>query len=132
MFRDLDRWDPSRPIKPWLLTIVANRCRTALERRSKLLSQNELEIDLEGERCEHSKHEQQKVDIAEELDVALGELREEYRMCFVLLYQQELSYEEIEEILDRPQGTVKMWLHPARAQLAECLRERGVICEASS
>jgi len=132
VFRALDRWDPSRPIKPWLLTIVANRCRTALERRSKLPSQNELGIDLEGERREHSKHEQQKVDIAEELDVALGELREEYRMCFVLFYQQELSYEEIGEILDRPQGTVKTWLHRARAQLAECLRERGVICEASS
>lgn len=53
-------------------------------------------------------------------------------MCFVLFYQQELSYEEIGEILDRPQGTVKTWLHRARAQLAECLRERGVICEASS
>ena len=132
VFRALNRWDPSRPIKPWLLTIVANRCRTALERRSKLPLQNELTIDLEGERREHSKYEQQKVDIAEELDVALGELREEYRMCFVLFYQQGLSYEEIGEILDQPQGTVKTWLHRARAQLAECLRERGVICEASS
>lgn len=130
VFRALDRWDPDRPMKPWLLTIVANRCRTALEKRSKLPSQNELAVDLESERREHSKHRQQEVDIAEELQVALEELREEYRMCFVLFYQQELSYEEIGEILDRPQGTVKTWLHRARGQLADCLRERGVICEA--
>ena len=35
-FRHLEHWDQERPLKPWLLMIAVNRCRTALERRSKL------------------------------------------------------------------------------------------------
>lgn len=36
VFRNLEKWDQQRPIKPWLLTIAANRCRTALAKKSKL------------------------------------------------------------------------------------------------
>ncbi len=131
-FRALDRWDQVRPLRPWLLTIAANRCRTALEKRSKLPGQNELAIDLAAERREHSQHHQDELDLGEELEIALSDLREEYRNCFVLFYEQELSYQEIGEILECPQGTVKTWLHRARAQIAEKLRERGVVYEAQS
>ena len=62
----------------------------------------------------------------------MADLREEYRVCFVLYYKDELSYQEIGEVLDCPQGTVKTWLHRARAQLAAKLQERGVVSEASS
>lgn len=129
VFRNLAKWDQSRPLRPWLLTIAANRCRTALERRSKLPGQNDVALDLAAERREHSQHRAQEVDIGEEMELALSELREEYRTCFVLYHQQELSYEEIGEILNRPQGTVKTWLHRARSQLAEWLRGRGVVHE---
>ncbi len=129
VFRYLHRWDSERPLKPWLLTIVANRCRTALERRSKLPGQSELAIDLAAERREHSKHSQDELDLGEELELALGELRHEYRTCFVLFYQDELSYQEIGEVLDCPQGTVKTWLHRARGQLVKLLRERGVVAD---
>jgi len=132
IFRALDRWDPSRPVKPWLLTIVANRCRTALTRRSKLPVSNDTAMNVEIERREHSKHAREQIDIADELQVALSGLREEYQLCFVMFYQQELSYEEIAEILDRPQGTVKTWLHRARAQITDCFRQRGVLCEVPS
>jgi len=125
VFRNLHRWDPERPLRPWLLTIAANRCRTALERRGKLPVQNDLAVDLAGERREHSRFREQEFDIAEEMERVLEGLREEYRMCFVLFYQQELSYEEIGSVMDRPQGTVKIWLHRARAQIIERLRERG-------
>jgi RNA polymerase sigma-70 factor (ECF subfamily) len=129
VFRNLHRWDHERPLKPWLLTIVANRCRTALERRSKLPGQNDLAIDLTAERREHSKHSQDELDLGEELELALSELRHEYRTCFVLFHQDELSYQEISDVLDCPQGTVKTWLHRARAQLVRLLRERGVVID---
>ena len=129
VFRNLHRWDQQRPLKPWLMTIMANRCRTALERRSKLPGQNDLAIDLAEERREHSKHSQDALDLGEELELALGELRYEYRTCFVLFYQEELSYQEIGEVLECPQGTVKTWLHRARAQLVKLLRERSVVAD---
>lgn len=132
VFRNLEKWDQQRPIKPWLLTLAANRCRTALEKRSKLPSQNDLAIDLASERREHSRHEQEQLDIGEELELALGELREDYRTCFVMYHQEELSYQEIGEVLGCPQGTIKTWLYRARAQLAKRLQERGVVADPSA
>lgn len=131
-FRYLEHWDQERPFKPWLVTIAVNRCRTALERRSKLPSQNDLAIELAAERRTYSQHRQDEIALGEELQLALSELRDDYRSVFVLFHQQELSYQEIGEILGCPEGTVKTWLHRARAQLATRLRERGVICEAQS
>ena len=35
VLRSLSRWDPSRAFEPWLTTIAANRCRTALATRCR-------------------------------------------------------------------------------------------------
>jgi RNA polymerase sigma-70 factor (ECF subfamily) len=68
-------------------------------------------------------------DLGEELQIALNGLREEYRTCFVLFHQEEQSCQQIAELLDCPEGTVKTWLHRARKELAETLRRRGVVTE---
>lgn len=128
-FRHLESWDGQRPLKPWLAAIAVNRCRTALEKRSKQPSLNEVVIQSASERRDHSQQQRDEIDLGEELQLALDQLRDEYRQVFVLFYQQELSYEEIGEILGCPQGTVKTWLHRARGQLATLLRERGVFEE---
>lgn len=130
-FRHLDHWDGQRPLKPWVLMIATNRCRTALEKRAKLPVASEV-VEFAAERREQSQQRHDEIDWAEELQLALSELRGEYRQVFVLFHQQELSYEEIGEILQCPQGTVKTWLFRARAQLAARLRERGMIEEAQT
>jgi RNA polymerase sigma-70 factor (ECF subfamily) len=66
-------------------------------------------------------------DLAGELERALDGLRPDYRLVFVLFHSQHLSYEEIAMVVTRPVGTVKTWLHRARAQLADALRERGTM-----
>ena len=53
-------------------------------------------------------------------------LRPEYQQCFVLFYQQELSVEEVAEVLDCPEGTVKTRLYRARKEMADLLRKRGL------
>src|SRR5262245_60576412 len=35
VFRSLRRWDSSRPLKPWVMGITVNRCRTWLAQRSR-------------------------------------------------------------------------------------------------
>lgn len=120
IFRNLHRWDSSRPLMPWMMTIAANRCRTALQQRARVPAPMEfVDSDVSDNPADHS-------DLAEELQLALETLREEYRVCFVLFHQQELGCAEIGEILDCPEGTVKTWLHRARRELAESLRRRGV------
>lgn len=60
---------------------------------------------------------------AEQVRTALAGLDEEYRTVLVLREMDELSYEEIAEILDMPIGTVRSRLHRARGQLRELLKE---------
>src|SRR3982751_3727981 len=35
VFRSLRRWDSTRPLRPWVLGIAVNRCRTWIGRRGK-------------------------------------------------------------------------------------------------
>ena len=121
VFRNLHRWDQTRPLKPWLMTITSNRCRTALEKRARRPSQAEfIDAVTDDDRRGNSD------ELAEELQLALDKIREEYRLCFTLFYLQEFSCIEIGEILDCPEGTIKTWLHRARNELANHLRRRGI------
>lgn len=125
IFRNLHRWDQVRPLKPWLLTITANRCRTALERRRRLARQVDVPTEV-------SAPLEPTTDLAEELELALGTLREQYRSCFEMFYFQEMSCAEIGEVLGCPQGTVKTWLHRARHDIADQLRRRDIAPEGPS
>ena len=115
-------FDPQRPLRPWILGIAANRCRTALGRRSR----RPLLAETVEEREDHRPGVADPDDISGELERALGRLRPEYRLVFVLFHEQGLPYDEIAQAVDRPVGTVKTWLHRARAELAEDLARRGL------
>ena len=117
-------FDPDRPLRPWLLGIAANRCRTALGRRSK----RPLIAESAEEAVDHRPGLTDPDDLAGELERALGRLRPDYRLVFVLFHEQGLPYDEIALTIDRPVGTVKTWLHRARAELADDLTRRGVQC----
>jgi RNA polymerase sigma-70 factor (ECF subfamily) len=122
--RAMTRFDAARPIRPWLLEIAANRCRTALARRARqpMLTIAERPVDLPDPRSGPADPD----DLAGELDRAMSGLRPEYRLVFVLYHEQNLPYDEIARSIARPVGTVKTWLHRARAELAEYLSSRGV------
>jgi RNA polymerase sigma-70 factor (ECF subfamily) len=122
--RGLPGFDRDRPLRPWLLGIAANRCRTALARRGR----RPAPIDLADDRADHRPGLADPDDLAGELGRALERLRPEYRLVFALFHEQGLPYEEIGHAIGRPIGTVKTWLHRARAQLADDLARRGVNC----
>jgi RNA polymerase sigma-70 factor (ECF subfamily) len=122
--RHLSQWDQVRPLKPWILTIAVNRCRTHLSRR--LTRAKTVAVDVEPP----ARHVRLGgFDLAEELQLALQQLRDEYRTCFLLFHQQELSLHEVAKIMNCPDGTIKTWLHRARRELANLLRARGVVTE---
>jgi RNA polymerase sigma-70 factor (ECF subfamily) len=120
--RGIAGFDIDRPVRPWLLGIAANRCRTLISRRARrpgLTDSTVDQVDPHGGLTDPD-------DLAGELERALEQIRPEYRMVFALFHEQNLSYEEISAALARPVGTVKTWLHRARAELAEHLIRRGV------
>lgn len=120
--RHLRHWDSQRPLMPWVLTIAVNRCRTHQSRRSHQTRTFDPAIDTPAREGRSG-----SLDLAEELELALGKIRDDYRKCFILFHRKELSITEVAERMNCPEGTIKTWLHRARRELAELLIERGVV-----
>jgi RNA polymerase sigma factor (sigma-70 family) len=125
VFRSLQTWDPARPLRPWVLSIAINRCRTALAKRARRPALSPL-LDINPSREVPA---ERTSDIRQEIDAAVEGLRREYREVFVLFHTKEMPYETIGTILRKPVGTIKTWLHRARLAVVQRLRERGVVAE---
>jgi RNA polymerase sigma-70 factor (ECF subfamily) len=125
VLRGLHTWDQQREFLPWLLAIAGNRCRTHLASRMRQPSTTSLVEQVSDDAMEIADAR----NLAEEVELALAGLRDEYRQAFLLFHQHELSYAQISATLDCPLGTVKTWVHRARRELIAQLRQRGVVQE---
>jgi len=126
VLKNLHRWDQGRDFEPWLLAIAGNRCRTALAaRRRRPVADSAVEL-----LADDAPDQRPGQQLAEEVQLALAELRGEYRQAFLLFHDHELSYGEIAQAMDVPLGTIKTWVHRARRELIDLLRQRGAIAEA--
>ena len=96
VFRSLKRWDASRPLRPWILGITVNRCRTWMAQRKKRPELSEYLQDSCGR-----EDPQDASELVNEICAAVNALREEYRAVFVMFHEQSLPYDEIALALDR-------------------------------
>ena len=124
VFRSLRRWDSSRPLKPWIMGIAVNRCRTWLAQRCR---RPEVVDHLQD--IARAPANDDSAELLREIQAALAELRPEYREVFVLYHERGQPYEDIAAALERPVGTIKTWLHRARLEVLERLRRRGMVSE---
>lgn len=124
IFRSLRGWDSQRPLKPWIMSIAVNRCRTWLSQRGKRPELIDyLQDTLPSPPSDNSG------ELVQEIQMAVAELRLEYRTAFVLFHEQGQPYEDIARVMDRPVGTIKTWLHRARLEILQRLRSRGMVSE---
>lgn len=135
MFRGLAGYDESLRFSSWLFRIAHNTAIDHLRQRRLLLATPRLDDDgeevdplaglpdLKGDSPEHAAARKQ---IAAVLDRAIDTLRPEYRAVVVLRHHEDLDYDEIAEVMDLPLGTVKTYLHRARKDLAQRLKEAGL------
>jgi RNA polymerase sigma factor (sigma-70 family) len=122
IFRSLKRWDSARPLKPWIIGITVNRCRTWMSQRARRPGLADyLQETVAAPETDDAP------ELLSEIHAALGRLRPEYREVFVLFHEQGQPYDVIAEAVGRPVGTVKTWLHRARMEVLERLRERGMV-----
>jgi RNA polymerase sigma-70 factor (ECF subfamily) len=124
VFRSLKRWDAARPLKPWIMGITINRCRTWLAQRAR---RPEIVDYLQD--VARTPPQDDAAELAREIQDALCDLRPEYRSVFLLFHEQGQPYEDIAVILDRPVGTIKTWLHRARLEVLDRLQRRGMVSE---
>jgi RNA polymerase sigma-70 factor (ECF subfamily) len=132
MFLNRQRFDVSRPLRPWLFSLAANKARDALRRvrRTKavhlgnMCDDDRLSVNdvLDFLRCDMwmPYDNLDRKETAASVQRVVAEMPEKFREILRLAYFQKLSYAEIAEILDIPVGTVKSRLHTAVAYFAEC------------
>jgi RNA polymerase sigma factor (sigma-70 family) len=127
VFRSLHRWDSARPLKPWIMGITVNRCRTWISQRAR---RPEL-VDYLQETAGRDDTDD-SAEMVAEIRAAVSQLRPDYRVVFVMFHEQGQCYEDIAAAMERPVGTVKTWLHRARLEVLDQLRQRGMLPDAES
>ena len=118
-FVHFERFDPERPLLPWLIAIARRLCLDLLRRR-KVMATAETKPPsgppAPGPEGEASLREQ-----LERLERALADLDEGPREAIVLFHIEGMSYRDIAAALEVPMGTVMTWLHRGRAALKKAV-----------
>jgi RNA polymerase sigma-70 factor (ECF subfamily) len=127
IFRSLRKWDRTRPLKPWVTTIAVNRCRTWIARRGARPRPAALPEDVSERRPDTDNGRE----LAEAVRVAVDSMRDDHKAVFVLYHEHGQNYEEIADAVGRPVGTIKTWLHRARATVLEHLKQVGLVADST-
>jgi RNA polymerase sigma-70 factor, ECF subfamily len=107
--------DVTRPLEPWLYRMTANLSYTWIKRNHRWLPSLEEVADwLSGNRRNGIQDIQEPNEEWQQLEQAISSLPFPQRMVVVLYYVNDLSLQEISNILDVPVGTVKSRLYYGR------------------
>ena len=129
VFRYKDNYSSLAKFSTWVYTIAGNLARTEYQRRRR---RNFFSISSYGE--EEKRYDipdnSMRPDVAADASIkneiiqkALLKVRDSYREAVILRDVQELSYEEIADIMQIEVGTVKSRINRGRAELKKYLKD---------
>jgi RNA polymerase sigma-70 factor (ECF subfamily) len=114
LYRNLARYDPTRPFEPWFWKLAANT--TINYRRRRVPVPTDQQADRTSAAPERAPHDPALLDALAQLDPA-------YRLPILLHYYADLPIEQVAQSLGISVSAVKSRLHRARAQLRNSLAE---------
>ncbi len=127
-YLNMERYDPARSFKTWVLSIASNHCIDRLrKRRLTWLSLDEPlppNIHLSSDEPEPEDATIHK-ERSQAMQNLLNELNTEYRAAVILRYWYDYSYAEIADILDTTESAIKSRLFRARQALADRLEAQA-------
>ncbi len=122
LFRFASHVDCDRPLEPWLYRMTTNLSYTWVKRHNRLLRPLEDVAEwITGSRRDIPAVRSEINESWRQVQQALSSLPLSHRGVVVLYYIDDLSIQEIAEILDIPVGTVKSRLHYSRQALRKSL-----------
>ena len=128
VFNNIKNFDDSLPFHPWIRKISVNTClnfrRTIKNNIVSLNKSIDEDITLEDVLVSEDDVEDEIVnlEIKDIIKSNLKEIPDKYRIIIVLRYYENLNYNEIAKLLDKPLGTVKTELYRAKALLKNKLK----------
>lgn len=124
-------FDPSRPLRPWLFTIAANKAKDALRKMQRtaavpigsMTSPEEMSFNdalnvLTAEE-ERPYEELQRDETAESVRRIIADMPENLQEILIMAYFNKFSYKQMAQVLSIPIGTVKSRLHTAVGRFAK-------------
>lgn len=131
LFGVLDKYDQNRRFFPWMYRIATNICYNALKKKPKesyplenVVNYTSLALDNNTQ----PEYYYETKEIQDAVHKAIAELPENYRIPIVLKYLEDMSYQQISEVMDLPVSTIETRLYRGRIQLQKLLQnslERG-------
>ncbi len=125
IIRNTARFDPDRPLSPWLVRIAVNTCRDHLRyERIRWIFRASPAVD-DGEAAPVDFPDLRNRDCSDAMDVRklLAQLSPKLRAVVVLKYYDGMTSDEIASVLEIPEGTVKSRLNLAMEKMRETIRK---------
>ncbi len=114
--------DVMRPLEPWLYRMATNLSYSWIKRNKRWMRHFEDFFDwLAGDNGNTPHEELEREEEWRQLQQALQSLPVQQRVVVVLYYLNDLSLQDISEIVEAPVGTVKSRLHYGRLSLRKSL-----------
>ena len=124
-FRNLGGFDATRRLSSWLFRIAHNTAldcaapRPSCHRRAGRSGRRRPQRDAAAAPPAADPVEREA--LGEALDAAMSTLRPAYRAAMALRYDQDLSFDEIGQVMGVPEVTARTYVHRARKELAQAL-----------
>lgn len=132
VYKSLDKFNFSSRFSTWIFTIARNLALNELRRRARHPADSmELEIESEEGVILHQYEDKKspipcdhlvKEELIKKVEEALSKLPENQRTAIILFQQEDMSYEEIAEVLGCSISATKSLIHRARETLKAMLK----------
>jgi RNA polymerase sigma-70 factor (ECF subfamily) len=132
VYKSRARYERTAKFSTWLFTIARNLCLNEIRRRTRHPAESLEESQPENEDAALRQYEDKKValpteyvlqgELAGKIEEALAALPENQRTAILLCRQDELSYEEIAQVLGCSLSATKSLIHRGRETLKEKLK----------
>ena len=131
LFTSRASFDTSRPLRPWLFTIAANKAKDALRKRQRtaattigtIADSQEMSFDevLNALTSDSTVPYEslEKNELSSQVGQVIADMPENLREILILAYFNKFSYKQMAQILSIPIGTVKSRLHTAVGRFAK-------------
>ena len=127
-YLNMDRYDPARSFKTWILSIASNHCIDRLRKRRLIWLSLEEPLP-PNVHLQSDEPDPEDVTIHNERSQAIqglmNTLSTEYRAAVILRYWYDYSYAEIADILDTTESAIKSRLFRARQTLANQIESQS-------
>jgi RNA polymerase sigma factor (sigma-70 family) len=124
VYQQLDKYDNTGSFSSWLYRVAINHCMDEFRKKRYKMKQVEIDessmVSADTPELIFLKNEESR-----RLERLIATLPEDERVIILLRYVNELSYDEIGELVDAPLSTVRNKLHRAKKKMRETVKREG-------